>query len=170
MSKDKHLPKKIGDYIILDLLGRGGNGSVYNVKKNGQEYALKILKNIHSKKIFQRFCDEIKLLLSEKNNNGILPILDYNIGKNFEETWYIMPIAVPILDYQRGNGVNEIYKNILSLTETLIDLHKKGIFHRDIKPNNIYIYNKKCVLSDFGLVSFPRKSLVSQQPPPKVVA
>lgn len=55
----------------------------------------------------------------------------------------------------KNKEIDEIVSGIVQLTETLGQLHDKGISHRDIKPANIYFYKERFSLSDFGLVDFP---------------
>lgn len=66
-----------------------------------------------------------------------------------------MPIAQPIMEHIKDKEIDEIVSGIIQLTETLGQLHDKGISHRDIKPANIYFYKERFSLSDFGLVDFP---------------
>jgi len=152
--------KKIGCYNIIDTLGQGGNGIVYRVQKGDTNYALKKLRK-NNKNTFTRFNDEIKVLLLEQNNAGILPIIDYHIGKDFSDTWYVMPIAEPITTHIASKKPDYVIQIICELINTLAELHKRQIYHRDIKPQNLYFYNNRCVLSDFGLVSYPSKKQIT---------
>ena len=70
--------KKIGDYTVKRKIDEGGNGIVFEVCRCENEYALKKLKkkDLYS---FKRFKDEIGILLREKDNDGILPLFDYNL-------------------------------------------------------------------------------------------
>ena len=78
--------------------------------------------------------------------------------RRHKKFWYAMPLAVPLKDKLKDLGSLEEKVNcILEVAETLILLHEKDIVHRDIKPQNIYFYNGKYCLGDFGLVDYPAK-------------
>ena len=54
---------------------------------------------------------------------------------------------------ENGLGSNELYKNIVkSIVNALYIIHQKGVMHRDIKPNNIFINENNNIikLGDFG--------------------
>jgi len=150
--------KKIDNYKIIKTLGRGGNGKVYLCEKEGKEFAVKTLNRLNNLTL-SRFKNEISLLKAEKDNKGILPILDDNLNEENGELFYVMPVAKDLSDIE---DVKQIIDYTLQLIDTLHKLHKKNIFHRDIKPSNIYIYNERCVLSDFGLVKFPKSNKITQ--------
>ncbi|MDJ1110094.1 protein kinase [Macrococcus caseolyticus] len=142
------------------FLGKGGNGKVLKVvsKENGEFFALKQLhENKKNKEAKQRFLDEINIM---KNNyikiNGIMPILDYSD----EEFWYVMPIAIPVMEYLKINSlkVEDIIKRVIGLCKTLEKLHNMGITHRDIKPSNIYYYKETFYIGDFGIGDFLEKN------------
>lgn len=129
----------------------GGNAVVFFFSDGTNEFAFKYLsnRNIEAK---ERFKNEIDVV--ERNSStvsGILPI----IQSSKDDFWYTMPIAQKIEEYLVGEPFEEVVKGIVQLAETLEKLHELEISHRDIKPDNIYFYNNRFSLGDFGLVSFP---------------
>ncbi|PWK92253.1 protein kinase-like protein [Hallerella porci] len=129
----------------------GGNAVVFFFSDGTNEFAFKYLnnRNIEAK---ERFKNEIDVV--ERNFSivsGILPI----IQSSKDDFWYTMPIAQKIEEYLVGKPFEEVVKGIAQLAETLEKLHELEISHRDIKPDNIYFYNNRFSLGDFGLVSFP---------------
>ena len=140
----------------------GGNAAVYFVKDKltGEKCALKELrytvrngkKRYKNRETQRRFENEI--LIAKKNAANILGIIPI-IRACKKECWYTMPIAQPIMEYIKDKRIDQIITGIIQLTETLGQLHDKGISHRDIKPANIYFYKERFSLSDFGLVDFP---------------
>lgn len=135
-------------------LGSGGNGKVLKAIRNedGIEVALKILNEDakHNQEKCLRFEDEIKTMLAAAPEiTGVMPILDYSLT----EYWYAMPIAEPISDHI--DGVEDVVDGIIQIAGTLVELHDKGLAHRDIKPDNLLFYNDRFYLCDFGLVDIP---------------
>lgn len=48
----------------------------------------------------------------------------------------------------------QLKKEIIpSLNETLKIIHQAGIIHRDIKPTNLFMYNGRVIIGDFGIAS-----------------
>lgn len=148
-------------FTIKQELGEGGNAIVYLVedKNTTKSKALKALKNFSAEKQ-QRFEDEISILQRCTNEKivGVLPIIDFDT----EQYWYTMPVATRIVDSVPSKNkeayVPAIVSMVIQLAETLEILHNKGISHRDIKPDNLYIYNERACFGDFGLVDFPDKT------------
>ena len=145
-------------YEYIKNLGEGGNADVFMVhrKSDSAKYALKQLKSdrLNAEKKY-RFKEEVKIM-SEKHRIGMLPVLEVSSlsGKNY---WYTMPVAKTISKHIKSNCLNlvDIINGFIQLTETLCELHKENISHRDIKPDNIYYYEDRFTLGDFGLVNYP---------------
>lgn len=152
MAKQKKWKDK---YEVLSELGEGGNAKVYQVrlKESGEIYALKELQAGGREKK-GRFADEINIIIENSEEiEGIIPIIEYS----FDEYWYTMPIAKPIVQFiiERKLTIRDIVDGTIQLCSTLEKLHEKGVSHRDIKPSNIYYYEGRFCLGDFGLVDFP---------------
>lgn len=151
--------QSISNYILIDKLGKGGNGQVWKAKGEKGEIAIKIL---YSQKIdgyqFKRFKQEVAFLKNEKGRKGLLNIIDHNLPekqKKGEYAWYTMPIAKPLIEYVKEMHIDELIKIFCSLSGYLQQLHQDKIYHRDIKPDNLFWFEEEAVFSDFGLVSFP---------------
>lgn len=50
-----------------------------------------------------------------------------------------------------------------SIAETLVEIGGKGYAHRDIKPGNLYSYERGWALGDFGLVQYPEKEPITSE-------
>jgi serine/threonine protein kinase len=163
-------------YKVIKKIGSGGNGTVYKVVSLNNEnnfLALKIVNLDYDKyynkryshyrkngrKKYARFCREIKVVQKYQDEiKGILPIYDLYVPKHPSEEnfpWYVMPIAEEMNEKLKNCSFEQKIESIFEIAKTLRELHSEGIAHRDIKPQNIYFYQNRWVLSDFGLVSYP---------------
>ena len=132
--------------------------------ENGNHFAKKVLKNIKSKKNYQRFKDEVEILNNLKSKKGIIEIIDNYFPselKNGEFPYYIMPIGKSLKDSINTIKRDRVFEIIFELCDTLQYLHSQDITHRDIKPENILLVNDSPVFSDFGLANFPKKERIS---------
>ncbi len=184
MKKDS-VPKSIGPYTILRLIGRGGMGEVYLAKDPvcDREVALKRIKpELQEKKVIQeRFLREAKVT-SQLTHPSIIPIL--NIHSTLPDIYYTMPFAEgetlrKILSITReqdrlGKPLHPIGKSIPALTRIFLQIcqaiahtHAKGILHRDLKPENIIVgkYGEVMIL-DWGLANFVDQ--ISKEIVPKI--
>lgn len=161
-------------YNLGEKLGSGGNATVFKVtrKSDGKELAIKLLgwrdgepRRSHSEP-FNRFNDEISIMSKSKGTVGVLPIGDFSR----RDAWYVMPIATPIMKYIKASDAtfDSILFGTIDLSNTLNELHKRNIYHRDIKPQNIYLYNDRFTFGDFGLADFPHKKVHQTKPNQKL--
>lgn len=171
-DKAENVKGKFGTYVIKQgTLGEGGNGEVFAIDIQDRTdvevnldasvgYVLKKLrqrekqspnKQAKRKKRFQREIDVVCKRL--KDIIGIIPILDSsfeNTDTDYPYEWYIMPRAIEF-DASKYS-VEEIINMFLQVAETISVLHHMGMAHRDIKPHNLLVYNKRLCLTDFGLI------------------
>jgi serine/threonine protein kinase/Tfp pilus assembly protein PilF len=145
-------------YKVLEELGRGGMGTVYKVvdEEIDEEVALKLLKPqvAVDEETVKRFRNELKLArkISHKNVCRM-----YHLSKE-EETLFIIMEYVPGKDLkstiENEKKISEEKAIFLAkqLCEGLIEAHRIGVVHRDLKPQNIMIdkdWNAR--IMDFGL-------------------
>src|SRR5690606_13733864 len=93
------------------------------------------------------------------------PILYQHLPENPSTSnpgYYVMPLARTIVDYLRGIKPASFLSTIIKLSRVLSDIHDLKISHRDIKPDNILVFENEPVFSDFGLADFPNKKRVSK--------
>lgn len=155
--------RRLGQYDLGELIGRGGMGSVYRGTHDvlKREVAVKVLEgedvNVQSVTRFER---EVRLTAGLRHPNTIA-IYDY--GRTVDDTFfyvmeYIDGITIQDLvdDFGRQPPQRVIYI-LLQICGSLAEAHEQGLVHRDIKPANILLtaraglYDMIKVL-DFGLV------------------
>lgn len=154
----------IGNWMLVDRLGVGGNGEVWEVSSNGYEnHAMKLLKTTDAH-IYERFKAETHILSNIKHD-GIIPLIDFHLPDdiNIDTPWFIMPKAISFEQYAEDKTPIELARQFVLLGDTLSYLHSRGISHRDIKPANILFYNDRLYLADFGLVKYPGKERITPE-------
>src|ERR1700687_3663202 len=146
-----------GQYRVISLLGEGGMGEVYRARdpKLGRDVAIKVLPPSLSENAdrLNRFEQEAQAA-GALNHPNILSI--YHIGTH-EGAPYIVSelLGGETLRERMAGGALPQRKAIdyaLQIAKGLAAAHEKGIVHRDIKPDNIFVTDDGRVkILDFGL-------------------
>src|SRR5947208_1263383 len=147
----------IAQYTIVSKIGEGGMGEVYRARdaKLGRDVAIKVLPAALSENAdrLNRFEQEAQAA-GALNHPNILSI--YHIGTH-EGAPYIVSelLEGETLRERMAGGALQQRKAIdygLQIAKGLAAAHEKGIVHRDIKPDNIFITDGGRVkILDFGL-------------------
>lgn len=145
--------QKLGDWVLIEKIGWGGNGEVWKCQKGDEVRAVKILSKIN-KKSYGRFKREIHTIIELQGTEGILPIYDFFLPKTYDSgiPFYVMPVAKPAFPEFKKLNFKEKLDACIRLTKTIKACHEKNIGHRDIKPKNILFHKQNFYLCDFGLV------------------
>jgi len=114
------------------------------------------------KKYFRN--EELQVLQKVKNDNDFCQLLDYYISDE-EIFLFLEKYDTDLHEYLHDPSVSYLYKGevqpnldilevinyIKTISYSLIKLKKKGYYHVDIKPTNIFMKDNKVVLGDFDL-------------------
>ena len=151
---------QIGDYIIdKEILGEGSYGVVrvaYLEKEKKKKFAVKIMSLVNiDDYLKKRIESEIEIMKKLKNHKSILKLYD---TIRTENNYYIFTekcdgnLSQKYLENKINLSDEEIEKNFESLISGVEAMHNKNIIHRDIKPQNILIGEKKdWKIADFGI-------------------
>ena len=151
----------LGRYEILATIGRGGAGQVFRAKHSelGSLVALKVLlQQDPSEEAVNRFRREGRVLAQLKHPH-VVGISD--LGEENGIPYLVMELieGQNLFSVVRGPGgrlptFEETVEITLAVAQALVYCHESGVFHRDVKPNNILIEHgtQRPVLTDFGLV------------------
>jgi serine/threonine protein kinase len=162
--QDPIIGKKLGDYTIQELLGRGGMARVYKGYDQALDRyaAVKVITSefvatadeAEYKARFQREARAIARL-RHANIVGI-----YQFG-DLEGLYYMAMVFLDGVDlrvelkhyHDRDQRMpfEQILKMAREVASALDYAHTQGVIHRDIKPSNIMMTSTGATLTDFGL-------------------
>ena len=151
--------QRLGDYVIQGLLGKGGMGFVYEAKhvKLGLLVAIKMIdaKGAATPSDVERFVEEARAVAKLHRHPNIVKV--YNISDDGDYPYFVMQLI-------RGGSLKDRLQQfradpnaaaalMVKVAGAIADAHKKGILHRDLKPDNILIDEEGTpYVTDFGLV------------------
>ena len=156
-SETSVAPRRVGDYELLEELGRGGMGVVYLARQmnlNRQLAVKMILRGpLASQGDRERFLAEAQAA-ARLDHVGIVPV--YQVGEEGGRMYFSMKyIKGPTLSdlLQAGPLPPQTAAQLLAKVCRAIDFaHQSGVLHRDLKPSNILIdEDGEPHVTDFGL-------------------
>jgi serine/threonine protein kinase/alpha-tubulin suppressor-like RCC1 family protein len=142
----KLLDKRIGNYRVKKVLGKGSMGEVYLAVHPvmGHEVAIKILAEDFSSypELVSRFRREARAVAAVKHS-AIVRAFDFG-DLDDGRSYYVMELlkGKSLQAYMTARGplpTEECSAIILPLMEALGVCHTAGFIHRDIKPENVFL-------------------------------
>jgi len=145
-----------GEYLLVDLLGRGGTGPVFKARHRtlGRTVALKILSQqaTGSAELVARFHRKVKILARFEHPN-LVGVHDAGCREG---------IHYLVMEYVDGEDLGALAKRfhplpieyaasyITQAAAALGYAHSRGVYHRNVKPSNILV-NQQGVVKVIGL-------------------
>lgn len=164
--------KHLGDFELLEEIGRGGMGVVFRAHQKSLDrmVAIKVLPNSWalSQRQIDRFEREARAV-AKLSHPGVVSI--YSVGEEGSTHFIAMELVeghdlgVELGRLGSGSqedtsvppiGAPEHYKVVASMikgvAEALEHAHQRGIVHRDVKPSNLLLTQQNALkVVDFGL-------------------
>ena len=154
----KTLGLTMGNYVVLDRIGRGGMGHVFKAKhrKMDRIVALKILSPsaMKSPAAVKRFLQEAKAAARLSHPNIVTAYdADEFQGQHFLVTEFVDGENLSSVVRKQGPlSVGRAVDYILQAAQGLEYAHSNGVIHRDIKPSNLLLDQQGTVkILDMGI-------------------
>lgn len=158
--------EKGGKFIIQGskvISSNSGESQIYSChSENGKEkYVARVLISVTPESDMERRLTRSKVInfldgASRNEDSHILPLIDHGTITAVGHEYY-----VEIYPFCGGGDLGnrkgkitykELQEEIIpGVNEALKEFHEGGFVHRDVKPDNLYKYNNKVVLGDFGI-------------------
>jgi eukaryotic-like serine/threonine-protein kinase len=148
-------PETIAGYPVIRIIGAGGFGTVYEIVRDDERVALKLLNlDMLSEESVRRFLQEISALRRVRHRNVIRLIDSGQLpdGRPFLVTELLEGVDLQTHLAEHGPLPPREARAILApLCDALAFCHAHGIVHRDIKASNVFLAGDRVVLLDFGI-------------------
>ena len=159
-------PKRWGKWVAVDgtPFKTSNMSALWRVRDDTDETrTVRVLKSLKYAKgrgsaAYRRFVREITTLGTalKGRHQGIIEVLDYSVpaAGDTRDAFYVMPLARGSLkDLARDlkGELAPVLRRILPVVDALAAAHEAGVIHRDIKPDNILLFDGEPVLADFGI-------------------
>ncbi|OHT09262.1 hypothetical protein TRFO_21914 [Tritrichomonas foetus] len=148
--------RNIQDYEFIKMIGQGGYGHIWTANDllTGKTVAIKELHKIDGTKgsHLLRFIREVQTMIAARSR-FVLPILGFTLEIPFS-------VITPYKSYGSltenlsKNYINPTQKQIIALciAQGVLDVHKAGVIHRDLKCSNILMDEDGLpLICDFGI-------------------
>jgi serine/threonine-protein kinase len=172
---DPLIGTKVGNYRLVKQLGAGGMGVVYAAEHElmGKKAAVKLLlpELSANQEIVQRFFNEAKAA-TKIQHPGIVDVYDFG--------YHASGHAYIVMEFLQGESLTALLKKGLQfgrvvdiawqLASALGAAHKRGIVHRDVKPDNVFVVpdpatptGDRVKVLDFGIAKLSADDNVSMK-------
>ena len=153
-----NIPKKLGKYDVLEVIGRGGMGVVYKATDPGigRVVAIKMVTGgfANDPELLKRFYREAQSAGKLQHPN-IVTI--YDLGDQDGNPYMVMEYLEgesleSIIASRRPVPLEQKLNTIIQLCSALGYAHQHNVIHRDIKPANVMVLKDLTVkIVDFGI-------------------
>ena len=160
-NDEQELPQRVGPYRIIQVLGGGGMGVVYEAEEMEpvrRRVALKLIRAGHdTRDVLHRF-DAERRALAVMNHASIAKVLGAGTTES-GQPYFAMELVrgSPITTWCDAHqlSVRERLSLFINVCEAVQHAHQKGVIHRDLKPSNILVSDEdgrpQPKVIDFGI-------------------
>ena len=162
LGADNHqLPYQLDAYVLLEVMGRGGFGTVYRAEQQEpikRPVAIKVLNpGMDSREILSRFSAE-REALNRMDHVGIARLLDAGTTDKYRPYFVMELVEGPtLIEFCRRNKIplRERIELFLLVCDGMQHAHQKSVLHRDLSSNNVLVAessnHRQPKIIDFGI-------------------
>ena len=160
----------VGNYIVTAKLGEGGMGTVFLAQHPviGSKVALKAIhpEYARSPEVVARFVNEARAV-NQIGHDHIIDIHDFGTTPAGDFYFIMEYLSGEMLSDQRGRQVvfspTRALHIVAQIADALAASHERGVIHRDLKPDNIFLITRDgrpdfVKVLDFGLAKLTTAS------------
>ena len=144
LGQERDVPREIGPYRVLSVLGEGGMGVVYLAEREGlgHRVAIKVLRDAAlSPSRRRRFAQEAQTL-AHLNHPAIARLYDAAVLPDGTPYFVMEPVdglAITTYCSRHQCSLLERLRLFRAACDAVLYAHRQAIIHRDLKPSNILV-------------------------------
>lgn len=155
------------NYQLIEVIGRGGFGTITKVQKKGDPTAIYARKQLDLSEIRQEDIRNEIQVMRKVHHHHVVEVIDAFCDSL--EAWYYI-ILTPVADCNLAKYLQSTIRHprtaldreifgqqrllllrwMLCLAKALCHIHSLDVRHRDIKPQNILVHGRNILFTDFG--------------------
>jgi tRNA A-37 threonylcarbamoyl transferase component Bud32 len=166
--------RKLGDWLVGDVIGRGAMGDVYEARRDGGERAaVKILHRTLVTDVAhrKRFAREARIVARMRSEHAVR-LMDFGHLEAENVSPHEPPyIAMELLEghdlawhlrHARTLELGAVGEMVEQVSEALAEAAEGGIVHRDLKPQNLFLSTPRGGAATWKVLDFGISKLVSE--------
>src|SRR5687768_6242458 len=152
--------QRFGAFAVIDLLGRGGMGTVYEAEQDHPRgrVARKVIRpGLFGRDMLRRFEYEADVL-ARLDHPGVARVYEAGVADTGDgpQPYFAMELVQgrPLDEYVRETkpSTGQRLRLLIEICDAVHHAHTKGVIHRDLKPSNILITaDGRPKVLDFGV-------------------
>lgn len=169
---------RLDGYEVMGKIGEGAYGEVWLARKEGRWCAVKCVRRGDGEEDAARFGREwrgVQVAAQMPSVEGFAAVRDLRMAEDGNSFSYVMDLAddenglppepgryrpkslASVIDAEVALPLAECVEIGIRVAGALVELQKRHVVHRDVKPGNILFFKGKAVLADVGLLADARE-------------